>query len=194
MNRAQARKLLRQLDGLEGNEVLDLRTLLEQVVLGETELLDVDVARVKRVRGEVLADMERRFVADQMVQSFRRLGYRVEDGFAHRAGSSQSAYAGVPGSDEHAVEIRLGGGVVDYQLVRIAGAPEADRDAQLELELCAAMSEVTADAVDNGVVATPLGLRPPGQAPLARRSGVAQRLVPASSGADRTTELKERER
>lgn len=174
--RSRAEALLRRLDGFDSGEIRDLRALLQRVVLDETELLEVDVARVERARAEALAAMEEEFVLTQVARSFERLGYQVEEGFVRRATTADAGYARVPGSLDHAVEVRLEGDLLDYQLVRIAGTPNPGLDADLEQQLCAAMSEVTADAVERGASAEAVAVRPPGSAPLPERRQIADRL------------------
>lgn len=187
---ARAQRLLRMLDGIEGAEADDVRDLLQRVLTGEAELLGVDEARVATVRARAIAEEDRVYVLTHLAHAFAGLGYQVDGLLATAPSTAGVAYAFLPDTPDHAVELRLDQGRYDYRLVRTTATSDPARDAELEQGLCKHIGLVTADAHSRGIHYTLNHHRAPGSAavPYVAAAG-AQRPSSASSA-----RLRERKR
>ena len=158
----RAEQLLRSLDGLEGAEIIESRGLLRRALSGETPLIDADVERVLSARSAASADFERRLVATKIEEALRLSGIEVGAGFATDAVNGEKAYAAARSSDEHAVELQLGDGLVDMRLVRASGASDARRDTEAEIEFCKDVGRISSALQDQGVDLALISNQPPG--------------------------------
>ena len=158
----RAEHLLRSLDGLEGAAIIESRGLLRRALSGETPLIDADVERVLSARSTASADFERRLVATKIEEALRSSGIEVGAGFATDAVNGEKAYAAARSSDEHAVELQLGDGLVDMRLVRAAGTSDARRDTEAEIEFCKDVGRISSALQDQGVDLALISNQPPG--------------------------------
>ena len=149
--RQRARRLLETLHGLDGTEVDACRVLLRRAIAGETPLLDTDVEAVQQARAAAEADYERHFVASQIEAAFRGSGLEVGPGFSTEILGGEETYAASRSSSEHAVAVRLREGLVDLRLVRAEGTPDAQFDADAEVEFCKDFGRVSAHLHEQGV-------------------------------------------
>ena len=161
-SRQRAEALLRTLDGFDGTEIDEARTLLQRVIAGETPLLDSDIERVAQARTTAAAEFERRLVAARIEEALRDAGIEVGPAFATDVVTRDRAYAAARSSQEHAVEVRLRDGLLDMRLVRAAGAPDARLDTEAETEFCKDVGRVSAALHDQGVDLELISHQPPG--------------------------------
>ena len=184
----RAERLLRTLDGIDGAEVDDLREGLQRVCAGRAELAGTDETRVATARAKAIAEEDSRYVGAELAAAFANLGYQVDDLLATASSGGGVAYAFLPGSDDHAVELRFEHGRYDYRVVRATEASDPVDDAQLEQGVCKDVGLVTAAAYQRGIRTTLSNHRPPGSAPVPYIAAAGQRRAIVS-----TRRLQERE-
>lgn len=189
-DRQKALGLLRSLDGIVGNEVDDLRQLLERVVGGSTPLTGVDAARVSDVRARAIVEEDRQYVAEHLAAAFSELGYEVDGQFARELASGDRAYAFLSESPDHAVEIQLGAGRYSYRLVHTDPGADPTRDAGFELALCKAIGHATSEGHERGVQFTIDDHHAPGSEPVAFVAEARERRQQTASDALKLRERK----
>ena len=191
---ARAEALLVSLDGLEGNEVADARSLLERVKQGSSWLRVEDVAVVERVRERAMAERERRFVATRLARALGGLGYEVGAEFERELQSGRAGVALVEGSPEHAVHIEVGDGQLAYRLVRTDPGDDPEQDKRLESALCRSMGSALGELHGAGVGFRFVEHHEPGARPVEVSEGAAKERRRLERAARSAPKARERER
>ena len=150
LHRDRAAKLLTQLADLVGNEVEDLRQLLNKVIAGKSELLGVDEERVAGVRARAIVAEDRNLVARELTRAFAENGYDVSYEFEKDLAAGREAYAFADGDTRHAAEIQIGTSQFSFRLVHSSQDADRGRDIALEKALCKTVGLATAMAHSRG--------------------------------------------
>lgn len=181
-DRTKAIAVLRGLDGVIGAEVEDLRDVLHRVVAGTTPFSSVDESRAADIRARAIAVEDEQYVAEHLAEAFAELGYEVGPDFASDLTRGEPAYALVPTSADHAVELAVESGRYSYRLVHTVDVADSTRDAELELALCKAFGKVTAEAHDKGLTFAIDDHRPAGSevVPFVAAAGSSRRRATAN--------------
>ncbi len=125
-------------------------------------------ARADAAVAEAVGDRDRELVAASVRRSLQSFGYVVEEGFETLVVDDGVAYVRRADWSDHAVAVRLFDGRprVAFNVVSRTGPIDAVRSTEVEREWCAAVDQIEAALVDDGVVLDLTDRTPAGAVPV----------------------------
>lgn len=157
--------LIRELDGLAGEEVEEARTRLMAEANIDAPTLDAAAVAAIAKRARERADEE--FVSAAVTRALTDMGYTVVDEMSVSV-PEQGVLVELPGSSNHLLRVRENAGRLQTNVVRIdpTGARNAVGDAAAERVACEVFGTLRAEIEEQGVELSMERADDPGQTPV----------------------------
>jgi len=197
-----AQVLIKTLDGLEGEQVSNLRAVLNRILAGELPLPSSLPSKVTEVANSAKRDADRKYAGAVLAGALTELGYDVQQGFETLLVEDGVAVCERPTRDGYAIRMRLADDrpLMDFEVVRLAAAgtrashEQAVRDVEVEHEFCKDYDVLLKSAAKAGVGIRTVRRLAPGERPVPvlersdrRARGSAGRARPAAKAASRNS-------
>lgn len=189
MNRDELARLYRQLDGLEGDEVSEVRGYLRGLPL-DAPLPAGIVARVENARAEALREQDRRFALQVTREVLVEQGYALGEDFVTVVASADGAVLPLAASRRHGVRVRERAGQLLFNVVRFDKTDDGSSDDDAATAFCQDFETIVHRADENGLSMTRVVHFEPGSGRMEVRDDESPFTETARS--DKRAQLRER--
>ena len=152
-NRQVIDGLYRELDGLPGRGVAELRGELQALQLGKALPANLGV-RVEQARDAANKQLDREFALEATKQALIAQGYELGEDFVTVAASEDGAYLPLAASRQHGVRVRERSGQLIMNVVRHRDRHGVVSDEDAAAAFCESHFNVTADLEKQGLSMT----------------------------------------